>query len=113
MALETLKDVKEIGGFEVKLVTWDQPKDNFIEINHEHNAITFKIQDGPIKEKGLNGCQIDTLIEAAKIMLYGLNKQFPCEENQKAEEHLHIALLYLYDRRKDREKRGVEGESKA
>ncbi len=41
MALKTLKDVKEIGGFEVKEVEWNQPDGNFIEVNHKSNAITF------------------------------------------------------------------------
>lgn len=112
MALETLKDVKEIGGFDVKRVIWEHPNNNYIEINDFHNAITFKIQNGPIRENGINGCQVDTLIEAAKLIIEGLNKQYPCRENSLVITKLDEALLWLMKRKLDREKRGVEGESK-
>ena len=94
MALETLKGVEEIGGFRVnqfyedetiKAVRWNE----YIEIDHEVNTIKFTIQNGPIKENGVNGCQVDTLIHAAK----------------------HI-IFELEDRKADREKRGVEGLNK-
>lgn len=112
MALETLKNLKIVGGYEVKRVTWKQPDNNFIEINDECNAITFKIQNGPIKECGLNGCQVDTLIEVARLMLTGLNNAFPCRENATAITKLDEALLWLYKRRSDREERNVEGFNK-
>ena len=113
MALETLKDVKQIGGFEVKRVSWNQPKDNHIEINESGNAITFNIQNGPVKANGVNGCQIDTMVEAAKLIIEGLNKNFPCRENAMAITKLDEALMWLEKRTKDREKRGVEGQSKS
>lgn len=109
MALETLKDLKRVGIYEVKRVTWAQPETNYIEINDECNAITFKIQNGPVLEAGLNGCQIDTMIEVAKIMLEGLNSQSPCRENSSAITKLDEALMWLERRRTDRVKRGVEG----
>lgn len=112
MALETLMGVEKIGNFEVKIVEWEQPENNFIEINHKHNAITFKIQNGPIKEAGLNGCQVDTIIDVAKLMIEGLNNKFPCLENELAIEKLSGALLALKIRKKNREERGVEGLSK-
>lgn len=113
MALETLKGVEKIGGFEVKRVEWKQPEGNYIEVNDSCNAITFKIQNGPIKEKGVNGCQVDTIIETAKTMLEGLNNKFPCRENACAITKLDEALHWLEHRRKEREKRGVEGYSKS
>ncbi len=109
MALETLKGVSEIGGFAVKRTCWNQPAENFIEINDDGNAITFKLQQGPIKENGINGCQVDTLIEAAKMMIERLNEKFPCGENETAIENLKYALQDLKNRRADRERRGVEG----
>ena len=109
MALETLKDVKEIGGFEVKEVTWTTPKGNHIEINHLGNAITFKIQKGTVKENGVNGCQVDTIIETAKIILEGLNKNFPSGYNDTAIHGLNVALNALKLRTLDRQERGVEG----
>lgn len=135
MALETLKDVKEIGGF--KVIDMNATKEtnpemfrpdgsmiyhlfdeqirpfNFIYVRHDVNSLSFNIQNGPIKENGVNGCQVDTIIEAAKIILEGLNKNFPCRENATAITKLDEALLWLLKRKLDREKRNVEGLSKA
>ncbi len=113
MALETLEGIEEIGGFEVKRVEWDQPKDNFIEVNDKCNAITFKIQDGPIKENGVNGCQVDTCIETFKIMVENLNAKFHSDDNDMCIAHLKEALKCLGRRKRDREVRGVEGTNKA
>ena len=112
MALETLKGITEIDGFEIKRIEWNQPKDNFIEINDKHNSIKFRIQYGPIKEVGLNGVQIDQLISTAKIIIEGLNGKFACRENSIAITKLEEALMWLEKRKKNREKRGVEGFSK-
>lgn len=134
MALETLKDVTEIGGF--KVVDMNAIKEtnpemfrpdgsmiyhlfdekirpfNFIYIRHDVNSLSFNLQNGPIKEKGVNGCQVDTMIEASKIILEKLNNQFPCRENSMAITKLDEALLWLQKRKADREKRQVEGLSK-
>ena len=112
MALETLDGIEEIGGFAVKRIVWKQPEGNYIEINDDANALTFKIQNGPIKEVGVNGCQIDTLIETAKLIIKGLNENFPCRENSIVITKLDEALLWLNKRKMDREKRGVEGFNK-
>lgn len=135
MALETLKDVKEIGGF--KVIDMNAIKEtnpemfrpdgsmiyhlfdeqirpfNFIYVRHDVNSLSFNIQNGPVKENGVNGCQVDTIIEAAKVILEGLNKNFPCRENATAITKLDEALLWLLKRKLDREKRNVEGLSKA
>ena len=132
MALETLKDVKTIDGFEVhyhecknktqyqcetcdiKCGGFSPDKDKYINIykNKNLNHIAFLLQNGPIKEVGTNGCQVDTIIEAAKLMLDGLNKQFPCQENKDAISSLNHALQRLYHRKVDRIYRGVEGTNK-
>lgn len=135
MALQTLKDVKEIGGF--KVIDMNAIKEtnpemfrpdgsmiyhlfdeqirpfNFIYVRHDVNSLSFNLQNGPVKEKGVNGCQVDTLIEAAKVILEGLNKEFPCRENATAITKLDEALLWLMKRKLDREKRSVEGLSLA
>lgn len=135
MALETLRGIKEIGGFEVVVMDelrekypekfnesgamdykWfekDVRPHNFIYVRHDVGSIAFTIQNKPIKEAGINGCQIDTIIETAKLMLEGLNKQFPCRENSTAITKLDEALLWLMKRKMDRTERGVEGTSKA
>lgn len=131
MALETLKDVKEIGGFKVlhrgteksmkessKLTAEQMYKimgERYVWIDHGdgENWLHFKIQDGPIKEVGVNGCQIDTIIHAAKKILEGLDAKFPSEYNKLAINKLNMALSHLQQRTKDREARGVEGTSNA
>jgi hypothetical protein len=134
MALETLKNVKTIGEFNVidmDAIRIEKPEMfrpdgsmhyhifereirpfNFIYVRHDVNSIAFTIQKGPIKEVGVNGCQVDTLIETAKLMLEGLDKQFQCRENISAIIKLEDALYLLGQRRKDREQRQVEGLSK-
>lgn len=133
MALETMKGVKKIGKFDVVVMDelrekfpekfnesgsmdykWfekDIRPTNFIYVRHDVNSISFTIQNGPIKEHGLNGCQLDSLIAAAKIMIEGLNSKFPCRENAMAITKLDEALMWLEKRTKDREARNVEGTS--
>jgi hypothetical protein len=131
MALETLKNVHTIGGFNV--VVMDELREkfpekfnasgsmdykwfekeirptNFIYIRNDVNSLSFTLQNGPVKEKGVNGCQVDTVIAAGLAILEGLNEKFECEENTSAIHHLRKALDYLHDRTKNREARNVEG----
>jgi hypothetical protein len=135
MALETLKGVSEIDGF--KVVVMDELREqfpekfnesgamdykwfeseirpsNFIYVRHDVNSISFTIQNGPVKENGVNGCQLTALIEAAKVMIENLNKNFPCRENAMTITKLDEALMWQKKRTEDRVKRQVEGESKA
>lgn len=133
MALETLKEVTKIGGFDVVVMDelrtkhpekfnesgamdykWFEseirPK-HHIFIRHDVNSLTFSIQNGPVKENGCNGCQVDTVIEAAKIMIAGLNEKFPCRENALAITKLEEAMMWLEKRRQNRVVQGVEGTS--
>lgn len=133
MAIETLKGINKIGEFRVVVMDelreqfpekfnesgsmdykWfdkDVRPHNFIYIRHDVNSLSFTIQKGPIKENSVNGCQVDTIIETAKIILDGLNKQLPCRENALAITKLDEALHWLEHRRADRIKRGAEGSS--
>lgn len=135
MALENLKDVAEIGGFPIVIMDTlrEQFPEKFNESGamdyqwfeseirpHKHvylrldkNSISFTLQNGPIKEVGVNGCQVDTIIYAAKLILEGFQKKFPCHENEEALAHLRQALFWLDQRKADREKRGVEGLNQA
>ena len=122
MALETLKGVEKIGGFKVTRgkpldMSWhdfDLSRSEYpIHITDRINTISFKIQDGPIKENGVNGCQVDTVIEAAKTIIEGLNEKFPCRENSLAITKLDESLMWLRERTRKREERGVEGFNKA
>ena len=135
MALETLKGVKKIGGFTA--ITMDELRDqfpdkfnesgamdynwfekdirpnHFVYIRHDKNSLAFTLQNGPIKEVGVNGCQVDTIIHAAKQILEGLNKKFPCRENSVAITRLDEAIMWLDKRTENRKAAGVEGTSKA
>lgn len=131
MALESLKGVDAIGGFHVVDMGAIKEKHpemfrpdgsmiyhlfdekirpfNFIYVRHDVNSISFNIQRGPIKEVGLNGCQLVTLIQAALVMLEKLNEKFPCVENQETIDHLEEAINWQNLRTKNREARCVEG----
>lgn len=135
MALQTLKGTKEIGGFKVVIMDelreqfpekfnesgsmdwqWfekDIRPNHFVHVRQDKNSLSFTIQNGPVKENGVNGCQVDTVIEAAKIIIERLNQDFPCRENAVAITKLDEALMWLAKRKADREKRGVEGFNKA
>jgi hypothetical protein len=113
MSLKTLENVTEIDGFTIHREGVDDFKNRFISINDKENTITFKIQNGPIKETGFSGVQVDTLIAAAQLILEGLNKNFPCRENSIAITKLTESRMWLEQRKRDREQRKVEGYNKA
>ena len=131
--IDTLKDVKSVGGFSI-VVMDDLRKDhpemfrpdgsmhyhlfekeirpkNFIYIRHDTNSLSFTLQNGPVKEKGINGCQVDTIIGVAAEILSKLNDKNPSGYNECAVWCLEAALGALRARTKDREARGVEGTS--
>ena len=134
MALNTLKGVTEIGGYPV--IVMDELREKFphkfnesgamdykwfeeeirpnyfVYVRHDKNSISFTLQSAPIGEVGVNGCQVDTIIEAAKLMLERLNSKLSCRENAIAITKLDEALMWLNERTKKRIKRGVEGTSK-
>lgn len=76
---------------------------------HGPKRVMFTMQDGPIKEVGENGIQIDGVIEWARETIEGFNARFPCRENSLALTKLDEALMWLAARKANREKRGVEG----
>ncbi len=133
MALETLKGISKIDGFDVVVMDelrekfpdkfnesgamdykWfekDIRPNHFVYVRHDVGSISFTIQNGPIKDVGVNGCQVNTIIAAAKAIIEGLNAKFPCRENACAITKLDEALLWLDARTKNRVERGVEGTS--
>ena len=134
MALETLKGVSKVNNFDLVNMdelrekypekfnesgsmdyTWfekDIRPNHFIYVRDDKNSLAFTLQNGPIKEHGINGCQVDEVIEAARLILSGLNDKFPSKENAMAITKLEESLLWLHKRKLDREKRNVEGYSK-
>lgn len=77
--------------------------------------INIQYQDGPIKENGVNGCQIDDVIAFAHATLVKLNSKddgkYSCLENEAAILALGSAAASLRARTANREARGVEGTS--
>lgn len=133
MALQTLKNIDIINGSKVLVMDnlreerpemFDQSgsmdykefeklrADFPIQIRLDKNSISFTIQNGPIKEFGVNGCQVTALIEAALLIIETLNHAFPCRENALTITKLQEALMWQEARTKDREKRKVEGYNK-
>ena len=131
MALETLEYLTKVGGYD--LVNMDKLRlkhpdkfnetgamdalwfeteirpHNFVYVRHDKNSLSFTLQNGPIGEVGVNGCQVDTLIHAACHIVTGLNRKFPCAENKEAMAHLRGAIIALDKRKQRRSKEGVEG----
>lgn len=102
----------ETGAMDHKWFESEIRPNNFVYVRKDKNSLAFTLQNGPIKEVGVNGCQVDTVIEAAKHILEQFESQFPCKENAHAIAHLGDALEWLEKRTKDRQKRGVEGTRK-
>ena len=71
MSIGTLKDLENIDGFKVSHFDVDVTfrDQEYVHVDHIHRTVTFKIQDGPIKESSVNGCQVDTIIAVAKHQL--------------------------------------------
>lgn len=67
-------------------------------------------QDGPISEQGVNGVQIEEIIDALVERLEALNTPpFTCRENSVAITKLQEARMWLEERTRLRTKRGIEG----
>ena len=77
-------------------------------------SIGFHIgwQDGPVKENGVNGAQVEEVLLACKARLKFLNSgDFKCMENDMAIGSIANAIQILDSRTKDRIERGVEGKN--
>jgi hypothetical protein len=135
MALKTLKGVTSIGGYpainmttlkethpllfpnggdqmDYKVFERDFRPKYYIFIRDDVNSISFTIQSGPNKENGENGCQLDTLVETAVMMIENLNVDHPSYENEQAVIKFREGLMWLRERTRNRVIRGVEGTNK-
>lgn len=125
MALETMKGVQVINGEHILQeraknpdgsinweVTDELRKIRPIFVDYDVNMISFRIQNGPIKEVGKNGCQVEDIIAVAKHIVEELNKKFPCIENSMIVTKLDEAIMWSKKRTLDRLSREVEGLSK-
>jgi len=72
----------------------------------------IKFQDGPISEQGKNGIFIEDLLQICAQRLEAHQQtEFACPENEKALEHVDLALKALDSRSQKRVAQGVEGKS--
>jgi len=85
---------------------------SFVKVDPKKSTIEFKIQDGPIKEVGVNGTQIDEIGKAWLEIIKSFQHQFPCRENAITITKIEEALMWQESRTKNRQKRGVEGLNK-
>lgn len=86
---------------------------DYIEVNTADHSVKFTIQDGPIKEVGLNGVQAVDMLKYVKELFASLNDAYPCRENALTITKLEEAIHWQDARTKDRESRNVEGKSEA
>lgn len=84
-----------------------------IEHHIQRPYMDIQIQEGPIAENGINGCQVDDVLTIVVELLQAFNAAFPCRENSLAITHCQEAQHWLEARKKDRTARGVEGTSRA
>jgi len=91
------------------------PLSKFIKIENDENIkgvtpiVSFTIQSDPIPEVGINGLQVEDMIQFCKNLVYVLNETVPCDENKETIEYLNKAELSQIKRKTDRLKRNVEG----
>lgn len=83
----------------------------FIQVDAD--GVRFTGQKGPIKDVGLNGCQIDDMIVFARKTLEAFNQHVSSRETAIAITKLQEAEHWLLARTRNREKRGVEGTDRA
>lgn len=79
--------------------------------NNNLTKIEVALQSAPVKEVGIDGMQVDDVIEVTKQIITSFNTKFPCRENACVITKLDEAQLWLHKRKLDREKRGVEGKN--
>ena len=84
-------------------------KRDYVQITPDKSKIQFKLQDGPVKEVGLNGCQVDDILSVLTTLIQKFDNEFPCTENKIVLDSLNLAAYALELRKTNREKRNVEG----
>lgn len=83
-----------------------------IEPKEPRDFINIKFQEGTVLENGVNGAQIEDVVEVLIERLQGFQKgKFTCRENALAITKLQEARMWLEERTRNRIKQGVEGEN--
>lgn len=71
--------------------------------------IDIQLQSGPVKEKGVDGCQIDDVFFLLLETIRAFNDAIPSNENAMVIARLEDCMYWLKKRTADREARNVEG----
>lgn len=83
-----------------------------IKEDKEESYINIKFQEGAIQEVGVNGAQIENVIDVLIERLEGFQKGgYPCRENALAITKLEEARMWLNERTRKRKEQGIEGKS--
>lgn len=80
-------------------------------LGKDGRTVTFVLQRGPVREVGRNGCDLIDMLEFTRLTLEAFQAKFACRENAIAITKLQEAEMWLRERTRDREERGVEGTS--
>ena len=96
-----------------KAMTKELGANKYIKVDAKKGTVTFQIQDGPIKENEVNGCQAVDMLQYIGYLFGDLNNSFPCAENEKTLQHIKNGVDWQDIRTAKREERGVEGTSQA
>lgn len=73
------------------------------------DCLKVKFQSGPIKEHGVNGVQVEDLLNVALDRIRFLNGKQACRENACAITKIEEGLHWLEARTKKRQQLGIEG----
>ena len=73
--------------------------------------ISVKFQDGPVTLNGVNGAQVEDVIDVLLERIHNLQAELPCRENSLAITKLEEAKLWLNERTRKRKEQGVEGKN--
>lgn len=82
---------------------------HFYDILAGEQLIPVQFQLGPVKEFGVNGITNEALLAIVLHRLRLLNEKFPCRENSLAITNIEQGQMWLEQRTRNRQKRGVEG----
>ena len=91
-------ETKDVNHGDITTMTWSL----------DTHVLIAKIQKGPIKEVGLNGVQIDAVINRLNGILCSFHNRCPSKFTTAAILCINAALEVLAARTEEREKRGVE-----
>lgn len=73
--------------------------------------INIKWQEGTIPEAGVNGAQINDVLDVAVKKLKEFQDKFPCPENEISILGIEAAIAWQNERTANREARNVEGKN--